>query len=370
MSNYVFLDTQVFVQNHFLMNNKNFLTLIEHLDNGDTILIISPILIDEIKKHIKTQINSVIKSIKDYPILKVLKNNNVISNDIWQKSSGFKDELSDEIFRILDSELFSFATTVDLKYASNESVFDDFFKKVAPFLSGKPEFPDAFIASSLLGWAKQKKCKISIVSGNTRDWEAICKRQEYVEKFVFHEDLSGFLSSITTILEEEKNSIETNIKNLFTDVFLDKFRNIDIELDSDLQVWDEFDCPELDSNSVKIKILKINITSYVSSDDEAEAEVQGIVEFESHIDCPNPDSWVYDSEEKEIMFYSERLTGKVESKRDFSCFIKICKSNDTYEIADFEIDEPRRIELEWGGIDPYSNNDNFIPDPYEHEEEE
>ena len=366
MSNYVFLDTQVFIQNHFSIENKNFSTLIEHLESGDTILVSSKILSLEIKKHIKSEVTSAINNIKKHPILRLIKSPNVTFDSIWQGNREIKNNFSDQIFTMLDSKLLSYAECIGLEYASAESVFDDYFEGLSPFLSGKPEFPDAFVANSLLHWAKQKNCKISIVSGNTKDWEAICRREEYKESFVFYKDLSSFLSSISGILEEEKSCIRRNIIDSFSHVFIEEFKNMDIELDSDLQVWDEFDYPELEPSSIEIEISEINITSYVSADDEAEADVQGIVRFSSYIDCSDPDSGVYDSEEKEIMFYTERLKGKVEAQRNFSCLITIRKN----EIIACEIDEPRKIELTWGGIDDYSHNDNFIPDPYEYGEED
>ena len=358
MSNYVFIDTEVFIRNKFSLDNQNFATLINHIENENIFLVTSEIVISEIKKHIRSEIQKSIDGIFSFPILKQL---NIFKFDLENRKE-LKNIFSNEIFNILERRLFSYAEIVRMDHASIRDVFNDYFNGISPFLGGKPEFPDAFAANSLLNWAKEKGHKIAIVSGNTKDWEKICEREEYSNHFSFYKDLSSFLASLVEIIESKQEEITAKTRQLFSHEFIREFQNVELELDTSLQTFDEDVYPELDPQSIKIEIRKINIISYCQAEDTAELEIQGEVTFTAYVDCPDPASGCYDSEEKEMIFYWERYTGNVEATRDFACSITISKENDDYKIENCKINEPRSIELTWNNYNnDYSPTDTFIP---------
>ena len=123
MSNYVFIDTEVFIRNKFSLDNQNFATLINHIENENIFLVTSEIVISEIKKHIRSEIQKSIDGIFSFPILKQL---NIFKFDLKNRKE-LKNIFSNEIFNILERRLFSYAEIVRMDHASIRDVFNDYF---------------------------------------------------------------------------------------------------------------------------------------------------------------------------------------------------------------------------------------------------
>ena len=358
MSNYVFLDTQVIKQYNFSVNNKIIKQLIEYIENEDIKLVISPIIIKEINKHIKIDIREFVKGITKRKILYTI--SDAIGLDTGKLDV---DALSQRLICQLQEKLFDLGECVDLSYSNPNEVFQDYFLSKEPFQNGKTEFPDAFVANSLLKWAQKNGHVIAVVSGNTKDWGKICDREEYRSTFVFYESLSGFLSTLVNIIdEEEKRAIKKTVQEVFRKEFLSQFENIPITVALDLQPWDDCEEPEVDFASVKIEKMNIDIMCYDREEESAEIAVDGIFSFNSHVDMDDPETLVYDPEDRECILFSDRLCGIVEARREFSCLLTAQKTSTGYQIDSFEIDYPRNIELSWGNDCEYHENDQFTPD--------
>lgn len=364
MGNYVFLDTQVFESYNFSVKNKYFQKLAEHINSGEISLAISSVVTKEINKHIKSHVKQLTNAIQANKIFytipgveniePILKNNKVLAAQIWGE---------------IEKNLYQLGEEVALSHSNPEEVFDDYFSARFPFQGGKTEFPDAFVANSLLNWAKNNGHKVAIVSGNTKDWGKICERDEYKNSFAFYETLPALLDTITSIIAQERTMIKDCVQNSFINEFSKQFNDLVVTIDPDKLSWDDFSEPDVDYKSLNILKMDIDIIDYDNANNTAEISVSGLFSFKSHIDIDDIDCGIYDPEEKGFIGYWDRLRGTVEAKREFSCIVTVHKEGEEYKIDSLEIDSPRSIELSWGNCSEYYDDDNFIPDPVSMDDE-
>lgn len=365
MGNYIFLDTQVFESYNFSVENKYFQKLIEHIRLGNITLVTSAIITQEIKKHIKSRVKKLINVIRENKIVYTIpgadkveflsKDNSVLATEIWNE---------------INKKIYCFGKDVELSNSNPEEVFNDYFASIPPFQDGKKEFPDAFVANSLLNWAKKNDYSIAIVSGNTKDWEKICECEKCNSVFTFYKTLPAFLDSLTSIITKEREQIKECVQNSFANEFLSHFRGLPVTIDPEKLSWDDFSDPDVDYDSLNFPRMDINIVEYDHESNVAEVSVDGVFCFNSHIDIDDIESAIYDSEERETIGYWDRLRGTVKAEREFSCMVTVYKDDDKYKIDSLEIDSPRNIELSWGYCHEYCKNDSFIPDPFSKNDDE
>ena len=362
MSVYVFLDTQVLMQKQFSMHDKLICDLIAKINSDKVKLVVSPIVIQELKKHVKQCVNKAYAALKKNFVLFAIPELHTI-----REQDNPEEYLSDRIIGIMQEKLFFNATNIPVSEANTQQVFEDYFAETFPFQGGKKEFPDAFMANSLLNWAKKNNLTIAIISGNSNDWKPICERDEYCDYLKYYSTIPDFLEylSITSKrCEAEKEKIKSTVEYSFWLNFVAEFKNLDFSISDEHLAWDDyFSNPTVDFSSLKQKSNHINIIDYDSENGTAEVAMDVLCSFKSHIDIDDIDSGIYDSEEKGIIGYWDRLRGTVEAEREFSCTVTVHKEGEEYEIDSLEIDSPRSIELSWGHCSEYYDDDNFIPDP-------
>ena len=365
MARYVFLDTQVFKSANFSLKNTNIKKLISYVTAGDVTLVTSPIITNEVIKHIKSDVRRLVKAISENKIFYAIPGVEKIAIEFDHKI------LFEQIYQEIAKNFFNSAEKVDLSYSIPGDVFKDYFSLTPPFVSGKTEFPDAFVANSLLNWAKQNRKKIAIVSGNTRDWEKLCDREEYKQVFEFYKNLSEFFASFTSITLYEKRLIELGVKRDLQQHFLAQFKDCSVTITPELLSWDDFSEPEVDYSKLYIdnSSISINIIDFDPENRTAEVAIAGSFSFWANVDIDDVNSGMYDSEEKEIIGYWDRLKGIVEAKREFSCIVTVYKEGEEYKIDSLEIDSPKSVELSWGHCFEYYDDDNFIPDPASNSDE-
>lgn len=196
---YVFLDTNIFESENFDFFRYKLKNLLDHCINGNVILLTSPIVINEVKGHIKEEIQKSLtyqkKFIKNSRILKSFED-----KDIVKITNAFDIKKITEL-KISDFEKYlkeTSAISLQLETINLNEIIQNYFAGSAPF-SGKKkyEFPDAFIANSLKNYEDFVTDKIYLVS-NDKDFNEICKGNAKLCKI---DKLTDILSLINEKME-------------------------------------------------------------------------------------------------------------------------------------------------------------------------
>lgn len=369
MSLYVFLDTQVLIQKQFSMHDRLICDLMTQIKDQKVKLVISPIVIQELEKHVKQFANKAYAAIKKNSVLFAIPEFYTI-----REQNDPEKYLSDRIMGMMQEKLLAGAICISVTEADTQQVFDDYFAEIFPFQGGKKEFPDAFMANSLLNWAKKNKHTIAIISGNSNDWKPVCERDEYCDYLKYYSSIPDFLEYISASsgvnVEDEMKKIKSMVQHSFWPNFTAEFEKLDFSISDEHLAWDDyFSRPDVNFASLRLKNSLVSVVDYDPENEFAEVAVDVFCSFQSRIDIDDINSGMYDPEEKEIIVYWERLRGTVEAEREFSCIVTVHKEGEEYKIDSLEIDSPRSIELSWGHCSEYYDDDNFIPDPVSMDDE-
>ena len=176
-----------------------------------------------------------------------------------------------------------------------DRVFDRYFSKQPPFGTGKKksEFPDAFAAEALLDFARAKQVDLTVVSSDG-DWEAVCEichefshassLSEVVERVLQKEDHAGIVQAaavVTASHDALARSLAEEIPNL--GVYLS---NVEGHVHS--------------LSTSQVTVLRATIVGVEGDKVSLEVSFKCDVQFE--VQYEDPSSWVYDSEDKTVMY--------------------------------------------------------------------
>lgn len=163
---YVYIDTSALWHHNFLWNGQVLSKIREFVDIGFIRIKTTDILMREIESNLREKVSVAVETLakarKTVSILRRWPDNPVeqIFSDIDYELAVHKLlEGRDEFFRECAAE------SIDV-LGSVGRVLDAYFGKQAPFGNEKKksEFPDAFVAMSLMAWCEQENSKIYVVS--------------------------------------------------------------------------------------------------------------------------------------------------------------------------------------------------------------
>lgn len=208
------------------------------------------------------------------------------------------------------------AIEIPLRNASSQEIFERYFKAEPPFGSGKnkSEFPDAYVLELLMNWCTANTGSMYVVSGDS-DMKAACESSQCLHylpttpKFLdlvtrFNEDVASSLASQAFHLNEEK--VRKNIESAFRSwgFYLTDQVGEDVEIESVDSV--ELSEPELVEVSAGEALFELLVT----------------IEFTANLAYDDPDSGIWDSEDK-VMIFVETAHKTIEETLDLDAEIRL-----------------------------------------------
>jgi predicted nucleic acid-binding protein len=165
---FIFIDTEVFVREKFDWNSKSFTRLKELVRTGHLRVLTTSITKNEVMRKIREALDNAAKSVKKHEI--ILGQLGVPAATEKANASNAATDLQSLFDKFLKDVR---ASEVPLS-ANLDDLCESYFQEKPPF-SGKKksEFPDAIVLSSLRDWSSQKGKKVYAVSGD-QDFKASC----------------------------------------------------------------------------------------------------------------------------------------------------------------------------------------------------
>ncbi len=308
---HVFIDTSTLECMRFPFGLPRLQPFMDRLNAGDIRLVISEIIVREIREHVCAHVESAktahVRFQRDAFILWIVADETIRSlvTDVNWKT------VEDEAMAAVDQ--FISASGVDvvpINGVDAEEVFDDYFARRAPFGKGKKksEFPDSFAMKALLRYARDHKCKVAVVSEDS-DWQASC---------VDHAELI-YCSSIDQIVdysqvaeaklhEEVRQLVQPHAKE-FEDAILECFQDRGFFWDSD----EGHDSDVEDIYDLEMTSWRWSVTGVGGN--WSGLAGKGCVHFGARVSYPDPDSCYRDPDTKELVFLGQchvTLTATVE----------------------------------------------------------
>lgn len=353
----VYLDTNIFIRQNFL-EGKYIRKIFDFASDGSIYIILPLTTINEVKAQFHLKVAEGLLAYKKYmtsPNAKYLRNvsfGKKVNDYSYSKLSVL--ELRSEFEEELD-ELLTTSNVTILPYGPIDSnkILKPYFEEKPPFSSKKDkkyEFPDAFIIEALKEWFKDHST-LTILSGDS-DFSHL---SEELEGVTVIEDIKHAYNVINNQLKVDKERLEKlddiysnsddqiiqHIKDYFTEGVLD-----------DISYYMQYTSENIyDISNLQFKDFSNHGYNVKTIHNEEEIEVEILIDFEFTIDVMTDDldSWVYDSEDKEI-HYRETATiifeGKVElafeamlyiiNKSDFEDQIEFGPMNDSYKITIYD----------------------------------
>ena len=221
----VFIDTSVFIAENYFAPGNRIHTLQRLAEEGKINLVLSEITIQEVRKHIISQVRDAWKQFDK--VCKVFRNLQEI--DKWRKSTNDKKECEHYL-----SQLDGFLKTPNLKvldytYCTDTAkVFKAYFESKKPFGEGKKkeEFPDAFVLTALEKYAAETKQSVVVLS---EDSDMACYESKTLScqscgEYVSQKLKEGVvLQALDERLKEERANLEQEIQKQAAN-YLDDFR--------------------------------------------------------------------------------------------------------------------------------------------------
>ncbi|MFS0824800.1 PIN domain-containing protein [Bacillus sp. 1P02SD] len=339
----VFIDTQVFVQKNFNLQNDLFKRLVNASEDGLISIYLTDIVINEVESKIYEQVyekikNSHTKFSKD---AKILKNLSEYSNtfDIGEKL--------DQIFNDLIKQFKQFLVDASVEVISVDDVspafiFKMYFKGSPPFSKKKrDEFPDAFSLVALENWFEQQNEEVFIVSDDG-DLKNYCE-ESYT--LVYEPSLESLFDSlikihnykhkfIISVYDTNYDKIESFVKDQF-----EEHGFILIGEDGDIE-------------KVDVQSIELDEDPYIIEVDEEEEETATIafnasVSFFANISYVDYSNSYYDKEEGKYL-YQEIVNTELDDDVTVSILMKFkYKYNDKEEIEvnSLSLNEGESIEI-------------------------
>ena len=201
----VFIDTNIFIGEKFMLSNDKFEKLKTYIENDKIILLNNEITERELEVHIikdvKEVINSYNKVLSKSPFLEILSETPIkLSAEDETYIISF---LKTELIKFFDDSIKLSLEDVDIKL-----ILEDHFNLNLPFEKTKQnEFKDAFVAQIIKKYQKKNNEKIYIISKDDGFRKTFDNNDQ---NFIIFENLSKFI--------EEKWQKITDIKNGYGDL--------------------------------------------------------------------------------------------------------------------------------------------------------
>jgi predicted nucleic acid-binding protein len=194
---FIFIDTEVFVREKFDWNSKSFTRLKELVRTGHLRVLTTSITKNEVMRKIREALDNAAKSVKKHEI--ILGQLGVPTATEKANASNAVTDLQSLLDQFLkDVRASEVPLSVNL-----DDLCDSYFQEKPPF-SGKKksEFPDAIVLSSLRDWSSQKGKKVYAVSGD-QDFKASCGSEENL----IHAESLADVISISTVTKRVQEDL-------------------------------------------------------------------------------------------------------------------------------------------------------------------
>lgn len=222
---FIFLDTEIFVQQNFQYNIGLLAAFRHKVQNGQIHLITTEITLNEVNRRIEISLKEAENALNSFRtkarILRNIQSPHIVR--VFKKLSRKKllRELREQFDNYID-ELKPTILTTDSVQPS--TVFSQYFKSLPPFhqTKKKSEFPDAFAMEALKIFCNNKNSKVMIVSADP-EWQEVANNNDCFE---FEERLDQLLHKIqeeTPLIENAKiviDKLSQQIESMFKDEFL------------------------------------------------------------------------------------------------------------------------------------------------------
>lgn len=339
----VFIDTSIFFQYNFDYKSGLIADLFSLAHEKKINIILTDITVEEIKANTREQIANSCLSVQN-AIAKARILRTVIDRDILQISKKLETETLQKqaILKFEQALKKANVKTISTGKVSVKSVFNLYFQQKPPFGKGKKkaEFPDAFTLTALNNWTKAKKKKISVVS-NDSDMKYTCKHKPSMR---FFDNLPEFLESTNTYYERD---LTEDLLSSFDAKLNDIVNTIAEEFPVMLGfVLSDQDGDINDITNVAVEIHDRHLTGIGTT--TAKFELSTTIEFDADLTYTDPDSWIYDSEDK-VAVYMDTIEEVVEASIDTVVNITVEFKHDiekSFNVKDIIINNKEDVVVE------------------------
>lgn len=326
----VFIDTSVFIAENYFAPDNRIHTLQRLAEEGKINLVLSEITIQEVRKHIASQVRESWKQFDK--VCKVFRNRKEI--DVWRKSTNDKKECEHYLSQLDDFLKTPNVTVLDYSYCSDTArVFTSYFERKKPFGEGmkKDEFPDAFALAALEKFAAEAKQSIVVLSDDPdmKGYESKTLSHQECGEYISKKLKEGVvLSALDEKLNEEKANLEKDIQKQVFD-YLDDFR---IYLNC-LRLMD------VDDHNVENVGVDLDVDNYEVlriTDEFIEMELNPDVAFTVNIDYVDYDYAQYDREDG-VWYGTEKKVYEVNGSTEVRLVLRFYYQTDNDMCPELEI---------------------------------
>ncbi len=357
----VFIDTNIFVGCKYDLSDESVLKILEKFSKNQKVnLHISNVVLKEIEKHIKDDIDNVFNSFKSAKKEAMKK----ISPKMFDGTSFaqyFAIPLKEDIEKSVFIKFYDFLNATNMIVLDNEGVkidliLEDYFNNCPPFEkreNKKNEFPDAIIAAKLKEEFSSSN-PVWIVSGD-KGFQSV------------FDGLKGFnciysLKELFDLINRQDKMYDSIVKYLENkDVIEEISSRIKEKLESDEIEIDGMDCDRkgycegFEYTETLIETVSDVEVCFSSVDDISEdsvtVSVLSSVVIEALCTYDDFDNSIWDSEEKEYMFLDEVKLSECH-EAEFECSLKFLVHSEgdktTFELSevsyDLFLDQGTRLE--------------------------
>jgi hypothetical protein len=231
---FVFLDTEVFIQNNFDYSNQTFSRLKTLIMEKKISLITTPITIEEIKTHINSSVHDAKRGINEFKdTAKILRHYNKNLFDFMWNRFDFDEITDDFVNQTIDYFKTCGTTVISLDEISVINVFNNFFSNLPPFKEGskKHEFPDAFAIAGLELWGNKNNQEVFVITRDS-DWKLSCNERN--PHLIWLENLFGLFQLVEfddkLIAKYANKYFDSHIEDI-TIIIDEKFLNLGFYFD-------------------------------------------------------------------------------------------------------------------------------------------
>jgi hypothetical protein len=291
---FIYIDTCVFEHRQFDLQSTAFKTLLTLANDGHADLLTSAITVGECHKHIRTYVGQasnvrnklsaearILKRFEEYASL-------------FEKPD--KDSLSSRLINEFNEYLVKAkAKHINLNAATVTDIVQQYLDERPPFGSEKDkkaEFPDAIVLSALSAWCEENGESAYVITRDKNMRDA-CATHPKLHPLTDLNDFLDLVSSEEAVAAARIKSIFRNRSNSLVKEIGNKFRNV------------SFSVRHLDAEVEINSIEKINFDDpeIISIEEEsATVEVECEVTFTAEVTYEDPDSGVWDSEDRRMLF--------------------------------------------------------------------
>jgi len=289
----VYIDTCVFEYRQFDFQSPAFLGLLDLVRAGHVKILTSAITIGEFKARIEAHVSSavtqqrkfategwILKRLPYYAALFKKPNKNSLSKQLIENFQNFL--------------IISEAEAIDLDGASLDDVVTKYFLESPPFGPGdkKSEFPDALVVSALEAWSEANGEPVYLISRDQKVREACTGGL----KLHALEDIRDFLDVANTyecVASDRLKSIFSLRVDSLNDGIESHFGDLGFSVwgyDGDVEIESVDEIAVGDPEVVRIE------------EQQATIEVECDVSFTANVSYKDPDTGMWDSEDKRMLF--------------------------------------------------------------------